>query len=40
LEHLAKSVPARDYAWFRAAIIDAFDRVLDVGASGIEGEEG
>ena len=40
LEELAKTVPARDFVWYRRAIIDAFDRVLDVGASGIDGEEG
>ena len=39
LTELAATASARDFAWYRAAIINAFDRVLDVDASGIDGEE-
>jgi len=39
LEHLAKTVPARDYAWFRWAILDAFEQVLEGHGSDIDKEE-
>jgi hypothetical protein len=38
-ERLAKTLSASDLSWYRAAIIDAFDRVLDVDAPGIGEEE-
>jgi hypothetical protein len=39
-ERLAKTLSPSDFSWYRAAIIDAFDRVLDVDAPGIGEEEG
>ena len=38
-ERLAKTLSPSDFSWYRAAVINAFDRVLNVDASGIDGEE-
>jgi len=39
LVELAKITPARDFAWFQAAIADAFSRALE-GEASLDGEEG